>query len=215
VISEAPGELATLEIGPSAGFNLLWDRYRYDYGGGLHWGDPGSEIRLETERRGNVALPELPKAIPVVSRKGIDLNPVDVANDEEVRWLRALIFPEHVERHAQLEAGIRTIRSHPPRLVRGDAVEGVPELLAEAPRDATLVVFATHTLAQLPRDGLVKLLKSLQRHGADRPVFFVSMEGTGVGHSELFLTRYAGGARETSKLANCNPHGHWLEWLDA
>jgi hypothetical protein len=41
------------------------------------------------------------------------------------------------------------------------------------------------------------------------------MEFTAVRHSELFLTRYAGGGRETTKLADCNPHGHWLEWLAA
>jgi len=59
----------------------------------------------------------------------------------------------------------------------------------------------------------VHSLKSLQRHGEQRPLFFVSMEFTAVHHSELFLTRYAGGERSTLKLADCNSHGHWLEWL--
>lgn len=215
VVSQAPGPLAMLEIGPSAGLNLLWDRYRYDYGGELHWGDPQSEVLLETERRGDQPLPDLPGSIEVVWRTGVDLNPVDLGDGDQVRWLRALIFPEHLERHAQLRAAIRVARHHPPRLVRGDAAERLPELLEEAPREATLVTFATHTLVQFPRESLVSLLKALQRHGERRPLFFVSMEGTAVRHSELFLTRYAGGARETIKLADCNPHGQWLEWLAA
>jgi len=215
VVSEAPGRLATLEIGPSAGLNLLWDRYRYDYGAGLRWGDPRSEGLLETERRGDLPLPDLPGSIEGVWRTGVDLNPVDVGDEDQVRWLRALIFPEHLERHAQLRAAIRVARHRPPRLVRGDAADCLPDLLEEAPREATLVIFATHTLVQFPREALVSVLKSLQRHGEQRPLFFVSMEGTAVRHSELFLTRYSGGARETIKLADCNPHGQWLEWLAA
>lgn len=162
-----------------------------------------------------VPLPDLPASMEVVWRVGVDLNPVDVRDDDQVRWLRALIFPEHVERHLQLRAAIRIARVQPPRLVEGDAADRLPELLSEAPRHATLVVFATHALYQLPRDRLVLVLKSLQRHGERRPLFCVSMEGTAVRHSELFLTRYDGGARETIKLADCNPHGQWIEWQAA
>jgi hypothetical protein len=215
VVSEAPGRLAMLEIGPSAGLNLLWDHYRYDYGGGLRWGNPQSEVLLDTERRGDVPLPDLPASMEVLWRVGVDLNPVDVGDDDQVRWLRALIFPEHVERHLQLRVAIRIARAHPPRLVEGDAADRLPELLSEAPRHATLVVFATHALAQLPPDRLVLVLKSLQRHGERRPLFFVSMEFTAARHSELFLTRYAGGGRDTIKLADCNPHGQWIQWLAA
>jgi hypothetical protein len=213
VLSEVPGRLAMLEIGPSAGLNLLWDHYRYDYGGGLRWGDPQSEVVLDTERRGHVPLPDLPGSFEVAWRMGVDLGPINVNDEDQVRWLRALIFPEHVERHGQLAAAIRVARAQPPRLVKGDAAEHLPGLLSDAPLEATLVVFATHTLAQFPQDRLVTTLKSLQRHGELRPLFFLSMEFTGGEHSELFLTRYAGGSRETTKLANCNPHGLWLEWL--
>jgi hypothetical protein len=215
VFSEAPGPLSMLEVGPSAGLNLLWDRYRYDYGGEFHWGDPKSEVLLDTERRGDVPLPDLPEPIEVAWRTGIDLHPVDVGDDDQVRWLRALIFPEHLERHAQLSAAIRIARAQPLSIVEGDATDRLPALLDEAPRDSTLVVFATHALYQFPRDSLVQLLKSLQRHGEQRPLVFVSMEFTAVRHSELFLTRYRGGERSTIKLADCNPHGHWLEWLAA
>lgn len=213
ILSELPGRLAMLEIGPSAGLNLLWDRYRYDYGGGLRWGDPRSKVLLDAQRRGRVPLPDLPASVDVVWRLGIDLMPVDVGDDDQVRWLRALIFPEHLDRQDQLTAAIRVFRSRPPRLVTGDATDRLPGLLEEAPADAVLVVFATHALYQFPRDALVRTLRSLQRHGDRRPLFFLSMEFTGGKHSELFLTRYAGGSRETTKLANCNPHGLWLEWL--
>jgi hypothetical protein len=193
IFSHTRRPLALLEVGPSAGLNLLWDRYRYDYLGGPDWGDPASELLLDTEKRGPTPLPELPDPIEVAWRIGVDLHPVDITDNDQMRWLRALIFPEHVERHAQLAAAIRIARADPPQLVEGDAVERLPELLEQAPRDAALVVFATVTLYQFPRDAVRRFYKLLVRHGEQRPVFFLSMEGTGVGRAELLLTHYADG----------------------
>jgi len=212
ISSDTGQPLALLEVGPSAGLNLLWDRYRYHYRGGPEWGDPGSELLLDTERRGRTPLPELPDSIDVAWRMGVDLHPVDITDDDQVRWLRALIFPEHVERHAQLDAAIRIGRAHRPRLVEGDAIERLPELLEQAPRDAALVVFATVTLYQFPRDGVRRFFRLLVRHGEQRPLFFLSMETTAVGRAELLLTHTAGGDRDTLKLGDCHPHGHWIEW---
>jgi hypothetical protein len=215
VFSHSGRALALMEVGPSAGLNLLWDRYRYDYRGGPSWGDPDSALLLDTEKRGRTPLPELPDSIEVAWRMGVDLHPVDITDDDQVRWLRALIFPEHVERHAQMAAAIRIGRAHPPHLVEGDAVERLPELLEQAPRDAALVVFATVTLYQFPRDAVRSFFKLLVSHGEQRPLFFLSMESTGVGGAELLLTHYVGGARDTLKLGECHPHGQWIEWIDA
>jgi len=207
--------LALLEVGPAAGLNLLWDRYRYDYRRGPEWGDPSSELLLDTEKRGSTPLPELPDSIEVAWRTGVDLHPVDITDDDQVCWLRALIFPEHVERHAQLAAAIRIARDHRPHLVEGDAVERLPELLEQAPRDAALVVFATMTLYQFPRDAVRSFFRLLVKHGEKRPLFFLSMEGTAVGDVELQLTRYADGDRDTRKLAVSNGHAHWIDWVES
>ena len=143
---------------------------------------------------------------------GVDLHPVDITDDDQVRWLRALIFPEHVERHAQMAATIRIARDHPPQLVEGDAVERLPKLLEQAPRDAELVVLATMTLYQFPRDAVRRFFKLLVAYGEQRPLFFLSMESTAVGRAELLLTHYVGGERDTLKLGDCHPHGQWIEW---
>ena len=145
----------------------------------------------------------------------VDLNPVDITDDDAVLWLTALVWPENVALREQLAAAIDVARARPPRVVAGDASALLPDLLAEAPAGMTLCVFATHTLYQFPRGALRRLLKSMQAFSEARPVYFVSMEGTGDEHSELTLTTYERGERETVKLANCHPHGHWLEWLQA
>ena len=62
-------------------------------------------------------------------------------------------------------------------------------------------------------DALRETLRAMQSASRDRPVDFLSMEGTGDRCSELRHTRYRNDERETTLISNCNPHGRWLEWL--
>jgi hypothetical protein len=206
--------LAQIEIGASAGLNLLWEHYRFDYGSRVTWGSAASPVRLSTELRGKVELPAIPPRLRTAWTVGIDLNPVDIEDDDAVMWLRALVWPENVEQQEQLLAVVQVAKEHPPRLLRGDGSQLLPELLQSAPMPATLCVFATVTLYQFPHDALLTLLKTMQSHSVSRPVYFVSMEQTAGPYCELKLTIYEGGTRRTVDLANCHPHGRWVEWLD-
>ena len=205
--------LAQIEVGASAGLNLLWERYRFEYGGGLEWGRPESPVRVTAELRGGVPLPPMPASLGVLWAAGIDLNPIDVEDSDAVLWLRALVWPGHLDQQEQLLGAIDLARAQRPSLVRGDAAERLPELLMEAPPQATLCVFATHTLHQFTADSLRTMLKAMQRHARSRPLYFVYMEGTGSACSELKLIRYEGDAHTDFNLANCHPHGRWLQWL--
>ncbi len=204
--------LAQVEVGASAGLNLLWERFHYEYGS-VAWGSGESMVVLPTDRRGTGALPPLADSLSSGWSAGVDLNPVDITDADAVQWLLALVWPENVVLRQQLSAAIELARVWPPRVVAGDASALLPGLLEEAPAGMTLCVFATHTLYQFPRGALRTLLESMQTFSEKRPVYFISMEGTGDEHSELTLTTYERGERETVKLANCHPHGHWLEWL--
>ncbi len=209
----ASPELVQIEIGCSAGLNLLWHRYHYDYGGGLTWGDPRSPVRLAPELRGDVPIPRLPPLDPVW-RMGIDLRPIRVDDEDSVQWLRALIWPEHADRQQRLQAAIEVAKKDPPRLVEGDASERLADALREAPRRGACCVFATHTLGFFTREALGRTFGALREHSRLRPVYFVSMDLTGP-HSELKLARFADGEHVTTHVANCSPHGRWLQWLEA
>lgn len=213
-VSRAAGAvpLALIEIGPSAGLNLQWDRFRYEYDGVHRWGDAGSKVVVPCEVRGDVPL-ELPDAIPVASRRGVDIHPVDIGDEDAVRWLQALIWPEHVARHERLRHAIDMARETPPDITRGSAAEHLPRLIAEAPADAAICVYGTHTLYQFPRDALIGTFQAMQNASGERAIDFLSMESTGDRCSEVKHTAYRDGERETTLVANANPHGHWLEWL--
>jgi hypothetical protein len=214
VLGEAGGQpLSLIEIGPSAGLNLQWDRFFYRYADGRSWGDSSSRVVVECALRGNVGLPDIPESIPVTWRRGVDLNPVDLEDPDQMLWLRSLIWPDHVGRQERLTAAIEIARENPPQIVVGVAWAELPPLLAAPPHHTTLCVYGTHTLYQFPREARVATLKAMQAASRQRTVHFLGMEGTGQDFSELRWTVYKDGERSTRVLARCNPHGRWLEWL--
>src|SRR3954451_6662068 len=80
--------LELLELGASAGLNLLADRYGCDLGG-LRAGEAGSQVRLRPDWEG----PSPPDArVTVSGRRGVDLNPLDPRRDAE--RLIAYVWPE-------------------------------------------------------------------------------------------------------------------------
>jgi hypothetical protein len=145
LLAALPQPLALIEVGASAGLCLLPDRYGYDWGHArLAPSDPDAPV-FSCAVTGPVPLPA---ALPrVVWRAGLDLNPLDVASDEDTAWLEALIWPEQDDRRRNLKAALAVARREPPRVVRGDLLRDLEPLIAEAPADATLVVFHTAVLA--------------------------------------------------------------------
>lgn len=216
VSREAQGRpLHLIDLGASAGLNLNFDRYgvRYTRAGRevLRWGDAGAVVQLEAELRGD-GLPALEQHIPVGGRVGVDLDPIDALDPEALLWLRALIWPEHIERHQRLVDAAEELRAHPVRLLGGDAVEALPDLLAAAPGDEALTVYTTVALYQFPRAARERMERTLVEAGRSRPVWRVALEGMDT--MELTLTRYRdGSAAHTELLATASPHGWWLEWV--
>ena len=88
VANRAGRPLTLIEIGPSAGLNLVFDRYGYDYGNGIVAGVTESAVRINSDSRG--APPPVSPLPRVAARLGIDLNPLDVGDSDEMDWLRAL-----------------------------------------------------------------------------------------------------------------------------
>jgi hypothetical protein len=161
VLAALPQPLALLEVGASAGLCLYPDRYGYRYGDHtVGAGEPVLDCAL-TGTAPPVAVPD------VVWRAGLDLNPLDVTDPADVAWLEALIWPEHTHRRARLRAAAAVAAAEPPLLVRGDVLDDLPALAARAPVDATLVVFHTSVMYQVPqprRTAFADLVRTLPGH---------------------------------------------------
>jgi len=101
---EAAADDATLdlvELGPSAGLNLLWDRYRYRYPAGT-WGAEDAPLELAGEAEGGPP-PALLERRPVVRRRlGIDRWPVDLRDPAQALRLQSFVWADQTARLERL-----------------------------------------------------------------------------------------------------------------
>jgi hypothetical protein len=217
VLASLPQPLALLEVGTSAGLCLLPDRYGYDYGDGRRLGAParngaGPVFRCEVDE-----VTPVPTALPeVVWRAGLDLAPVDVTDEESVSWLESLVWPGEGERLALLRAAVQVARADPPRIVHGDLRHDLPALAAQAPPNATLVVFHTAVLGYVydaaDRRDFAETVRAVgARWVADEPPGVVELDepprpGPSPG-GEILLSL------DGEPVAWADPHGAWLRWL--
>ncbi|MXY58293.1 MAG: DUF2332 domain-containing protein [Gammaproteobacteria bacterium] len=206
IARETGRNLALIDIGAGAGLNLLWNRFDYRYSNGAAFGSGRSPVRIACESRGE--MPPLPSSFPDVSfAVGVDLNPIDLVDDEQYRWLEALIWPEHADRAALLASAREVWLKQPPRVEAGDALEWLPDLVAEAPADAALCLFHCHALNQFSVQARESFAGLLRAAAQSRPLFHVSSEG-----ETLVVTRLEGG-RSTQLLSVLrNAHGRWIKW---
>ncbi|MHA3703616.1 DUF2332 family protein [Jatrophihabitans sp. YIM 134969] len=209
-LAAAPGPLAVIEIGASAGLCLQPDRYAYRYlrATGDHTVGTSS-LTLTCEVSGPAPLPDtLPE---VVWRHGLDLHPLDVTSDDDVRWLQSLVWPEHHERFEILTAAIGIARADPPPVAAGDLLVDLEPLVHSAPVDTTVVVYHSAVLAYLGEDDRRRFVDSVGRLGRD--VVWISNEAPGVvvdgpDSPGRFLLAVDG-----RPVALTGQHGHTLEWL--
>jgi hypothetical protein len=211
--------LALIEVGASAGLNLLFDRYGYDYGAGRSAGDPGASVRFACALRGAVLPPIQAGMPPVAARMGIDLNPIHAEDPQAALWLRALVWPEHPERAALLLQVLTLAQRDPPPLLAGDALAVLPQAMAHAPEGAALGVFHTATLAHFPPEARERFRSLIPELARQRDLFWLSSEGSGDpgrrGQYVTILTAFQNGRQVERQLAYSHPHGAWLEWLDS
>jgi len=205
--------ISLIEIGASAGLNLLWDQYGYDYGNGQRYGLLSSPLQIPCALRGDTS-PPLPSILPTVAwRMGIDLHPVDIHDPDAVLWLRALIWPEHHERVSRLQQALEVARRSPPRLVAGDALKLLPELAASAPANTTLCIFHSFTVNQFSAEARERLSSLLREISAQRTTFRISFEELSrATYPQLHLITYMGRTGSKQLLAAGSSHGRWLEW---
>jgi len=205
--------LALIEVGASAGLNLLWDRYAYDYDG-RRAGAEGSALSLACELRGPHMPPLDPP--PVSWRVGLDRSPVDASDRADARWLRACLWPDQLARHARLDGALAVAREHPVEVRRGDALTELAGLIEEAPADALVCVFHTAVLAYFTREQVEQLRRLLE--AVERDVAWIGGEAPGVliGESTggpLHFALAAGSPGALVQRARMGHHGGWLEWL--
>lgn len=218
VLSEIDGPLALLEVGASAGLCLYPDRYSYrfhDADGGLRFPldpvDGPSEVVLESRVHGSLPPLRMPD---VVWRAGIDLAPLDAADEGDRRWLRGLVWPGETGREERIDAALDIAAADPPHLVAGDAAAHLQALVDQAPDDATLVITTPGVLVHIPRAERTALIDRITRLAGARwvtidPPGLLDIWEPAVDAADWpgFVVALDGRVR-----AAADPLGGWWEW---
>lgn len=226
-----PGRLALVEIGCSAGLNLLPDQYAYDFGGGLIRGTAALTLRpeLRGDRAAVAAL--LGLELPVVSRTGLDVQPLDVTHPADVRALKACLFPDQAEDHARFDAAVAVARAFLGAggrlgLRQGDLAgvlaDVLPEVYGAMPAGTTLLVYHARALAGLPDAARTRVEAAIQSFSArlqpGKPLAWLQLEPDRPGRPgelELRLMTFSPDDpedRESRRLATVHAHTRWIGW---
>ncbi|KQN39656.1 hypothetical protein ASG37_08965 [Sphingomonas sp. Leaf407] len=201
-----------LEIGSSAGLNLLIDRYRFDLGG-TPTGPVDAPVVLRPDWRGPP-----PPAVPVTfeSVRGVDLRPLDTTDPALARRLAGYIWADQPERQVRLAAATAMLRDRPVDLAAGDAVDWLGARLAE-PQGAGVTRVLMHSVVwQYLGDERCAAITAMMNDAATRatdarPLAWVRMEPERVlRRQELWVQSWPGNGT-ARMLAIAHAHGTWIE----
>ena len=208
-----PPRFELLEIGSSAGINLMLSRYRYDLGG-VVVGPEGAAIRLAPEWQG---APPPDCSIEIVSTAGCDIAPVDLTDPAQALRLKAYVWPEHRERFARIDAAIAEATRSPPDLVQMNAADFVAQQLARPQAEGTTRVLMHSIVWQyVPDDQQVRIEQAMAAAGAaataGNALAWVALEANRVVHHHELVVRRWPGDGTPHRLARAHPHGAWIGW---
>jgi hypothetical protein len=205
--------LRLLEVGSSAGLNLLLDKYFVE-STTRSWGPEDSPLRLTGQfESGDPEVADL----RVAERRGCDLNPLDVHDEGSAELLRSFVWPEHVERASRLDAALRVARSSPPVTIDASpATPWVAEHAANLPDGVATVIYHSIVLPYFDScerdrfDAAVRAAGEWARQSG--PLAWISMEPRDDTPSAVELVCRTWPDGRSMRLARTTPHGTRVRW---
>ncbi|MEL7199171.1 MAG: DUF2332 domain-containing protein [Pseudomonadota bacterium] len=207
------------ELGASAGVNTMIDRYFYDLGG-TRVGLEGSPMTIVPEWRGQGAAPAAPDDFAILSVKGCDVAPINLADPDSALRLKAYVWPDAPQRLERIDAAIQLASECAPDLVKMDAADFALSQL-EKPQAAGTSRGMFHSIMwqYMPSATQDAITQGFEAAGAratpDRPLAWLSLETDPATFRHELKVRYWDGSPasgETHLLAHAHPHGAWVEW---
>lgn len=209
-----PARFECLEIGSSAGINLMIDRYSYDLAG-ISVGPDDAAMTLQPEW---VGPPPPAGDVTFAGLHGCDLAPIDLTDPAQLLRLKAFVWPEHIVRFERLEAAARAAAARKPDLVRADAADFVAGRLA-LPQEAGTTRVLMHSIVwqYVGAESQARITRDMEAAAAratpDRPLAWISLEANRTNFQHELNVRHWPGDGTPRLLARAHAHGAHVEWL--
>lgn len=202
--------IRTSELGASGGLNLHWDSYAMT-AKGQHFGTAQPVLTLFPDWEG----PLPPSAQPsVVSRAGVDLNPLEASDPKDALRLQAYLWPDQPERLALTRAAITAAKT---RVTQSDAIDWLATRMVHKEGELHLI-YSTVAWQYFPADKQALGTALIEDAGAGAtdttPLAWFGMENDGKGNGAA-LTLRIWPADVTLDLGRADFHGRWIKWRDA
>jgi hypothetical protein len=199
-----------LEVGASAGLNLLFDRYSYTVGE-LQLGDPASPLGFVDPWTPPppIDLAEAAASLHITARAGCDVAPLDPRVPEDQLTLLSYIWPDEPSRIERLRAALSLAARDPAPIAARGGAEWLREAMATAGEGELVVVWHSVVRQYLDAGEWAAIEDAL--HG--RPgVVRLSMEPARDDHMRMQLTVSSPPGAPEIRLAVCGDHGLPVRW---
>ena len=215
VAAETGLPVRLLEVGASAGLNLLVDHFAYRIGD-VVLGDPASPVVLDQPWQG----PHPVGSARVVDRRGCDLAPVDPLSTDGRLTLTSYVWADQLGRLERLRGAFRVAARVLVQVENSTGATFLERELAEPRPGVATVVWHSVVRQYLTPDERDRVDKVLAAAGARAddasPLHRLTMEpepervGQGSFEFHLELTSWPGGGSRI--LAVCQGHGPPIRW---
>ncbi|CAM3062668.1 hypothetical protein SPAN111604_01850 [Sphingomonas antarctica] len=207
-------KLEILEIGSSAGLNLLIDRFHIDLGG-VTVGPEDSTVRLKPDWRG-APPPDVP--LDIVSLRGVDVAPIDATDPRQADRLLSYVWFDQPQRAERVAAAIQMQRDKAVVLDKGDAADWIEERLAEPqPEGVTRVVMHSIVWQYIGAAGQARITTAIEAAGANadarRPLAWLRVEANRTVHRHEVTIRSWPCHARSMLIGFSHAHGFWVERL--
>lgn len=199
------------ELGASGGLNLMWDHFALAIGDTI-FGPVDPALTLSPDWTGPLPPAPMPR---IASRAGVDLNPLNPRDADDLLRLTAYLWADQPERLARTRAAAAVFDAE---MTRGDAIDWLDHRLSAQPDGQMHLIQHTVAWQYFPAAAQARGTALIEAVGAratqTRPLAWLSMETdgdvTGAVGAALTLRLWPGELRLS--LGRADFHGRWVNW---